>query len=270
MNIYYQWNPGSYMHAASLAVKDGLSAWVTELIWKPVFKDVWDNINAWWIWVLAIENSYMWSIHPNLYAFIKNDCKIIGEYYGAIDHCLCSKETDISKITKVYSQMPALEQCHKYIHSKNLEANECSDTALSAKIASETEETWVAWICSELAADIHGVNILEKKIQDQKNNTTRFAIIVPKSLELTYNKKSNKVSLIFEAKDIPSSLHKCLWSFAKYDINLSKIESLPSYAESFSYHFWVDFTGNLSDTQVQQALSNLEEFTCSIRIVWEY
>ena len=258
------------MHAASLAIQWNLSEPAWELIWKPVFKDVWDNIYNWNIGVLAIENSYMGSIHPNLYAFIKSDCKIIGEYYGEIDHCLCSKETDISKIKKVYSQMPALEQCYKYIQDHNLEALECSDTALSAKIASETDESWVAGICSELAAEIHWVNILERKIQDQKNNTTRFAIIVPKDVPLSFSEKSNKVSIIFEARDIPSSLHKCLWCFAENDINLSKIESLPSYAESFSYHFWIDFTGNLSEEKVQQSLESLKEFTSSIRIVWEY
>lgn len=258
------------MHAASLAIRWGLSEEVWDIIGKPVFKDVWDNIHQGNIGVLAIENSYMGSIHPNLYAFIKSDCKIIGEYYGAIDHCLCSKETDLSKIQKVYSQMPALEQCYKYILEHDLEALECSDTALSAKIASETNEPWVAGICSELAAEIHGVNILDRKIQDQKNNTTRFAIIVPKDMDLTHEKKSDKVSIIFDAKDLPSSLHKCLWSFAKFGINLSKIESLPSYAESFSYHFWVDFSGNLSQKKVQDALNDLEQYTSSIRIVGEY
>lgn len=270
MNIYYQWNPGSYMHAASLAIQPHLSESNTDIIGKSVFKDVWENIMTGNIGVLAIENSYMGSIHPNLYAFIKNDCKIIWEYYWAIDHCLCSKETDIKSIKTVYSQMPALEQCYKYIADNNFESREFSDTALSAKIAYETDEKWVAGICSELAAEIHGVNILERKIQDQKNNTTRFAIIVPKKSEISFSKKSNKVSIIFEARDIPSSLHKCLGCFAEHDINLSKIESLPSYAESFSYHFWIDFSGNLAEKKVQQALSNLEQFTSSIRIVGEY
>ncbi len=270
MNIYYQWNPGSYMHAASLAIQDKLSEKNWEIVWKAVFKDVWKEIMNWGIWVLAIENSYMWSIHPNLYAFLKNDCKIIWEYYWSIDHCLCSKETDISQIKTVYSQTPALEQCYKYIHKHNFETRECSDTALSAKIAAETDEVWVAWICSELAANIHGVNILDRKIQDQQNNTTRFAVIVRDNLDLQYQNTSGKISLIFDAKDIPSSLYHCLWSFAKYDINLSKIESLPSYAESFSYHFWVDFSGSLQDEKIKKALKDLKEYTSSIKIVWEY
>ena len=270
MNIYYQWNPGSYMHSASLAIQPNLSEKPWEIIWKTVFKDVWEQIESGNIWVLAIENSYMGSIHPNLYGFLKYDCKIIWEHYWAIDHCLCSKEDHKSKIQVVYSQTPALEQCYKYIHEFNMESRECSDTALSAKIAVQTDESWVAGICSELAAKLYWLNILDKKIQDQKNNTTRFVAIVSNNSDMSYSQKSNKISVIFEAKDIPSSLHLCLWAFANNDINLSKIESLPSYAESFSYHFWIDFSGNMTEKKVQNALSQLRKYTISIRIVGEY
>jgi prephenate dehydratase len=270
MNIYYQGNPGSYMHSASLAIQPYLSQKPIEIIWKTVFKDVWEQIALGNIWVLAIENSYMGSIHPNLYGFLKYDCKIIGEYYGAIDHCLCSREDHKSKIKTVYSQSPALEQCYKYIHEFNMESRECSDTALSAKIVAQSDEPWVAGICSELAAELYWLNILERKIQDQKNNTTRFALICNNNLDFQYTIASNKISLIFEAKNIPSSLYECLWCFANNDINLSKIESLPSYSESFSYHFWIDFSGNLAEKKVQNALSALKNLTTSLRIVWEY
>jgi prephenate dehydratase len=151
-----------------------------------------------------------------------------------------------------------------------MEARECSDTALSAKIAAQSEESWVAGICSELAAELYWLNILDRKIQDQKNNTTRFAIIAPNDSNVSYSQKSHKISIIFEARDIPSSLHKCLWAFANNDINLTKIESLPSYSTSFSYHFWIDFSGNLAEKKVQQALDELGDFTSSVRIIWEY
>lgn len=270
MDIYYQGSPWSYMHAASLAIQPYLSKKDSQIIGKVIFKDVWENIIAGWIGVLAIENSYMGNIHPNLYAFIKNDCKIIWEYYGAIDHCLCSKETDISEIKTVYSQIPALEQCYKYIDDHGFEAKECSDTALSAKIAAESDQPGVAGICSELASEIHWVNILDRKIQDQQENTTRFAVIVPKDSEISFSQKSDKISIIFEAKYMSSSLYHCLGCFAKHNLDLSKIESLPSYSKSFSYHFWIDFSGNLQDKKVQNALAELKEFTRSIRIVGEY
>ncbi|GEM_PF-3387591 len=127
-----------------------------------------------------------------------------------INHCICSKETDIKNIKKAYSQMPALEQCHNYLKEKKIQSMNYSDTALSAKLASETEERGIAGICSELAASIYNLNILEKEIQDQKENTTRFAIIVPRKSSLSYNLKSSKTTILFEAHDVSASLYKCL------------------------------------------------------------
>lgn len=270
MKIYYQGNPGSYMHTASLAVAEHLSVGIESIEGKPDFQEVWDNIGSEGIAVLAIENSYMGSIHPNLHGFLKHDCKIIGDYFLSINHCLCSKETEISQIKKAYSQMPALEQCHKYLKNRNIQPTPYSDTALSAKFVSESNENGLAAICSELAADMYGLNILEKNIQDHQGNTTRFAIIVPENSSISYTQKTGKVSLLFESRHIPASLYKCLGAFATHDINLTKLESIPSFKWNFAFMFWLDFEWNLKDENVVKALEELEFFTSEIRILGEY
>lgn len=274
MKIYYQWNPWSYMHQASLGIYEKL-VWVKidpdfDIIWLSSFNEVWEKIKDWNIWVLAIENSYMWSIHTNLYNFLKYDAKIIWEYDLDINHCICSKEKHTKDIKKVYSQLPALEQCKNYIKNNNFEWVEYSDTALSAKYVKENNDSWLWAICSEQAAKIYDLNILEKNIQDQNWNTTRFLIIVNKDLDLSYKNKSNKVSLLFETKDIPASLYKCLWAFATNDINLTKIESMPSYDKRFKYIFWLDFEWNLDDKKTQNAMEELSLFSKNIRILWDY
>ncbi len=270
MKIYYQWNPWSYMNIASLEVAKNLDIEEKDIIWVPEFSDVWENISDESIWVLAIENSYMWSIHPNIYGFIKYDYEIIWEYYLEINHCICSLEDNIKDIKEVYSQMPALEQCHKYLKSKNLKPIPFWDTALSAKHIKENNLKWVWAICSTKAAKLYGLNILEENIADQKWNTTRFIIVKNKSNNLNYNLKSNKTSIIFEAKDIPASLYKCLWAFATNNINLKKIESMPSYNKSFSYYFWLEFEWNLENKDLKKALDELEFFTKKIMILWQY
>jgi prephenate dehydratase len=70
---------------------------------------------------------------------------------------------------------------------------------------------------------------LDDSIQDQIGNTTRFFIIVPDISHIYFARKANKVSILFEAKNIPSSLYKCLGAFATNGVNLSKIESIPSF-----------------------------------------
>lgn len=272
MKTYYQGNPWSYMHTASLEVAKKLNTDVNDFVWKADFQEVWNSLESEdAIAVLAVENSYMGSIYPNLHGFLKHEAKIIGDYDLAINHCLCSHHADISEITHAYSQLPALEQCHKYLKDKNISPKSYGDTALSAKKIAESREVWGAAICSELAAEMYRLNILERNIQDHEGNTTRFAVIVPKNnTQLTYAKKTGKVSMLFEARNIPSSLYKCLGAFATNHINLTKLESIPSFKGNFSMMFWLDFEGSLQDENVKNALEELSFFTSEVRILWEY
>lgn len=270
MKIYYQGNPGSYMHSTSLEVAQWLSIEADEIVWKKDFKEAWASLWQDNIWVLAIENSYMGTIPTSLYGFLKHDCKIIGTYDLVCNHCLCSNETDISKITQVYSQIPALEQCHKYLQQRGIKTIPYSDTALSAKFVSENKIPWTAAICSEIAAEIYGLNILDRKIQDQKDNTTRFAIVAHSTSDIQYNFPSWKISLIFTTAHIPAALYKCIWVFASNDINMRKIESLPSYKWNFVPQFWIDIEWSIEEDNIKNALKELENFATDIRILWSY
>jgi prephenate dehydratase len=78
------------------------------------------------------------------------------------------------------------------------------------------------------------------------------------------------VSILFEARHIPASLYKCLWAFATNNVNLTKLESIPSFKGNFSFMFWLDFQGKLSDEPIQKALEELEFFTTEIRILGQY
>jgi prephenate dehydratase len=156
------------------------------------------------------------------------------------------------------------------LKSKNIKSIAYSDTALAAKYIKQSSEKWLSAICSEKAANLHWLNILDKNIADQKWNTTVFVIIVTKDSNIKYNKKSTKTSLIFEAKNIPASLYKCLWVFAKNNINLTKIESLPSFKWKFSYFFWISFEWILQEQSIIIALEELKQYTNRIRILWEH
>ncbi len=269
--IIYQGEPWAYMHQASLGVEKLLNIKINEIIWLESFEKCWNTYEEDDIMVLAIENSSAGSIYENLYKFLDQDVKIIGEYNLEINHCLCSLEKNIEDVTKVYSHFKALPQCYKYLKSKRLYHQEIHpDTAGSAKMISETKEPWSSSICSELAWNMYGLNILDRNIQDQKWNTTRFVVIVPKNSKIIYKKRANKISILFEAKDIPSSLYKCLWVFAKNNVNLSKIESLPNITNPFSYLFWLDFEGRLNDKNVVKSLEELKLFTSEINILGEY
>jgi len=271
MKIYYQGTEWAYMHQASIEVEKNLSVEIDEMIGLESFEKCWDKLDENSILVLATENSYAWSIYENLYKFMKLDAKIIWEYDMEINHCICSIESDLSKINKVYSHFKALPQCYEYFKKHGIKEQVVySDTAWAAKMISETKEKWAWAICATLAANMYWLNILEESIQDQKGNSTRFVVIVQKNSPIEYFKKENKVSILFEVKNIPASLYKCLWAFATNNVNLTKIESLPNIKNPFTYLFWVDFDWKLYDKNVEKALEELGYFTSNIKIIWEY
>jgi len=279
MKIYYQWNPGSYMHLASVEIQKHLNIEIDEIIWKPDFKDVWESIGQNNIAVLAIENSYMWSIHPNLYGFLKYDCKIVGRYDMLIRHCLCSKEEKLEDITKAYSQLPALDQCHIYLKEKWISPMVFSDTSLAASHVAQSDDPWKAAICSEFAAKLNGLNILDRDIQDNNQNTTRFAIITHQDQDVLYKydspnlpvgmRREGKMSIIFEVHHIPWSLSTCLLVFHNRWINITKLESMPSFHKE-SFLFWINIEGDTQDENVSQAIKEVWELSESIKIIWEY
>lgn len=271
MKLYYQWNPGSYGNIASIEASESLaSSEVSDIKGFPDFDSVWKEIWGDTIACLPVENSYMGTIHPNLYSFLKYDHKIIWEVELPINHCLLSKESKIDDVKEAYSQMPALLQTTEYCASKNIEQVDFYDTAWAAKMISEEWKPGMAAIASKLAWEIYGLNILDECIQDQKWNATRFFVVVPKNMEIEFAEKKNKVSILFEGKNMPSVLYKCLGAFATNNINLTKIESLPSFKTPYTNYFWLDFEWNLEEERVKNALKELEFFTKDIRILWEY
>jgi prephenate dehydratase len=270
MNLIYQWIPWAYSHNACEIAKDNLWFKNINFIWYPDFSTVWEKIDSKNIWVIPVVNSYAWNIHENLYNFLRYDNKIIWEINLEINHCLLSKEDNINKIKKVYSHPQALSQCHNFLKKHNIKAINWWDTAWSAKFVSELNEAWVWALASSLAWEMYNLNSLECGVQDQDWNTTRFFVIVPKKLNLDFKDKKNKTTIIFEAKNIPASLYKCLWAFATNWVNLTKIESLPNLKWPFSYLFWLDFEWTLKDDNVKKALEELEFFTLYIKVLGEY
>ena len=273
MKIIYQWVPGAYMNIAAEEVAKNL--WLqdsADICGVQSFEEAWEEVEAWSVAVLAIENSYAGPIHINLFSFQRYDACIIGTYNLQIDHCLLSHHDDISQIKTLISHPQALSQCHNYMKDRDITAEKFYDTAGAAKHVAENLPEWYGAIASTKAAELYGLNIVEQSIQDQSGNTTRFIVVCLRSEKdkYCYTQKKWKTTLLFKAKHIPASLYKCLGAFATNNVNLTKIENLPSFHDPFSATFWADIQWHTSDENVQKALEELGYFTSEIRILGEY
>ncbi len=270
MNLIYQWVPWAYSNIACLEAKKWLNVDIENIEWLVDFKSVWETIDDNNIAVLPVENSYAWNIHENIYGFLRYDYKIIWEINLAVNHSLLSREENIEDIKEVYSHPQALDQCHNFLKQRNIKPIAYGDTAWAAEMLDRKKLSWAWVIASSLAWEIYSLNNIQTHIQDQEWNTTRFFVIAPKDSDIEFKPLSSKISIIFEAKNIPASLYKCLWAFADNSVNLTKIESMPSLKWPFSYLFWITCEWGLWDENIKKSLEELKKFTNVIRILWEY
>jgi prephenate dehydratase len=189
--------------------------------------------------VMAIENSIAGSILPNYFLLQEYHFSIIGEVYLPIHmHLLALPGVKLSDIKNIESHPMAIRQCSDFLFRlKNVEIRESDDTAVSAKKVKEKKLIDTAAIANEYAAKKFGLQILEKRIETNKKNFTRFLILAKgrKAVENT-----NKASLCFEVADEVGSLADALMTLKDNQINLSKIQSIPIIGKPSEYSIHVD------------------------------
>ena len=197
--------------------------------------------------VLPVENSSAGSVSRVYDLILKYRYFIVGETDLPIEHCLCAiPQTDISNIELVVSHEQGLSQCSLFISENGYQKKKCGSTSAAAQtVAEEKRINWAA-ICTKQAADEFGLKVLDKNIQNNDNNCTRFIVISKKAI---ITEKAHKISLCFTLNNRPGSLYTVLSRFASHGFDLTKIESRPIPDSSFEYLFYLDFIGNVHESE---------------------
>ncbi len=244
-----------------------------EIVPKNTFKDLFKALKLGLVdyGITAIENSLAGSILPNYTLLLVSNMKIIGEIYLRIKQNLVALAGQtIKDIREVYSHPMALLQCQtffeKYPHIKLIDS---IDTALSAKEIKEKGLKGTGAIASSLAAQKYNLKILASGIETNKMNYTRFLILEEKNGEIIRDDKINKSSITFALADKIGCLSKVLSILSYYDINLTKIQSMPLIGKDWEYQFYVDLI--INDYKLYtQAIEAIKPFTSNLLILGEY
>ena len=221
--------------------------------------------------MLPVENTLHGSVHENYDHLLRFDLPIVGETAVRIVHNLIAPPgVRFRDIRRVYSHPVALNQCLNFF-AKNaqLEKTPFYDTAGSVKMLAETRPPDAAGIASSLAAELYGATILEKSIEDDHRNFTRF-VLLRRQAELPKSREEAKTSLVFTTRNVPGSLFRALSVFALRDISLAKIESRPLRGKPWEYLFYLDFYGHVEDPKVKNALNHLQELADLYRVLGCY
>ena len=219
-----------------------------QLICCDTFEQVFENIkrDPTVIGLVAIENTIAGSLLHNYELLRDSGATIVGEHRLHITHSICClPEDDWTTVSEVHSHPVALMQCRQWLSNHpDLKAVEADDTAGSAEYIKNNNCLGWAAICHAHAAKLYGLKVLEDHIEDNKHNFTRFLVIcAPQKADFLRPVNAvNKASLVFSLPHSEGSLSKVLTILSFYDINLTKIQSLPIIGKEWEYLFYVDVT----------------------------
>ena len=218
--------------------------------------------------VLPIENSSAGIVSEIYDLLVEFENYIVGEQIIPINHCLLGcAGTKISDIKTVYSHAQSLMQSAHYLQEKGWQQISMKNNAFAAQKVAEDKNPTEAAIASEYAAKVYGLEILEKGINDLKENSTRFIIITNQKV---FSKDASKISLCFEVNHESGALYHALSHLIYNGLNMTKIESRPLEGRNWEYRFFVDFEGNMEDSAVKNALRGLREETRNMKILGNY
>lgn len=196
---------------------------------------------------------------------IIEDAHIVGEFYLPIRHCLIGlPESDLSDITDVFSHEQAIGQCREYWHPRGITPHSVGDTAGAADYIMQQENAHFAAIASSDVANMRGLKILDRNIQTDKDNTTRFWLFSRgKDTPIPHfdKTKSYKTTVVFRTKNIPAALYKALGAFATNEVNMTSLESIATEMSKGGAVFRGDIHGHPSDPACTRALEELR-FHC--------
>uniref|UniRef100_A0AB33JMA0 prephenate dehydratase n=1 Tax=Prevotella sp. GTC17262 TaxID=3236797 RepID=A0AB33JMA0_9BACT len=246
-----------------------------QLICCGTFEEVFENIrrDSTVIGMLAIENTIAGSLLHNYELLRNSGVTVVGEHKLHIEHAICClPDDDWGSVTEVHSHPVALAQCRQFLaNHPEMKAVEAEDTAGSAEyIAKHRVHGWAA-ICSSYAAKLYGMRVLQEDIHDNKHNYTRFLVVsAPRKADsLRALEKANKSNLVFSLPHEEGSLSKILTILSFYNINLTKIQSLPIIGHEWEYLFYVDLTFD-SLTRYRQSIDAITPLVKELTVLGEY
>ncbi len=252
--IYFQGTFGAYSHLAALTVDPN-----AEIVPCKTFDDCFSKASSEPENKIIIPESNRITGNIGIeYLIFKHRLNIYMEHFQKIEHNLLGKPgSKLKDIKEVYSHAQGLSQCSQFIKENNLIEHIRADTAGSAEMISKTKNTYQAAIASSLSAEIYGLEVIKKNIENENGNLTRFLVMGKNISQPEFKDKNYITSFLFKLKSKPAALYQSLGGFAINGVNLTKLQSYPEKNTFDSYFFLCDLDGHIEDKKVQKSLEEL-------------
>lgn len=219
--------------------------------------------------VLPIENSYAGDVGQVMDLAWRGSLTISGIYDLPLSQCLLAKPgVTLAEVREVVSHPQALAQCQPYLRRQGWIQMTAVNTAVAARTVAAGERREVAVIAARETADLYGLQVLENDINEQKSNTTRFAVFSPAACEI--KPSDNHFVLLFSCKNQPGALGDAISVISRHDYNLKCLKSHPTGVENWAYYFYAEGEGNLGTEAGQTMRRELERVCNSVRVLGSF
>lgn len=217
--------------------------------------------------VVPVENSTEGVVSHTLDRFVSSPLKVCGEVELRVHHNLIGNTQNLAEITEIYSHQQSLAQCRQWLdlHLPDAKRTAVSSNGEAARMVADSKDK--AAIAGKFAAELYGLSVIERNIEDESNNTTRFIIIGRQTSGPT---GKDKTSLLVSTGNQPGALYRVLEPFAQYGIGMMHIESRPSRQGLWDYVFFIDIEGHAESENVAAALETLKARVSMLNILGSY
>lgn len=219
--------------------------------------------------ILPIENSIHGTV-TRVYDLMKNhNFHIVKSIKMKINHVLMAKSGALlSQIREVVSHEQALGQCSEFLKKHpEIKVTVCENTAVAAKMVSDSDSTDIACISSPDCAEYYGLSVLDENIANSDSNFTRFICI---SKELEIYPGADRISIIMNLPHTPGALNSIISKFAVAGLNLTKLESRPIAGRDFEFSFYFDLEASIYSDDAIAILDELSASNANLTFLGSY
>ncbi len=221
--------------------------------------------------MLAVENSTYGRVADVHSLLPKSDLHIVDEAFVRVHvNLLGVKGARVEDVREAFGHVVILPQCAGFLKAHGIRGRVSSDNARAAREVAEAGDKARAALASELAAEIYGLDVLARHIEDQANNTTRFLVMARTPDHRRRGPGKMITTFTFRVRNIPAALYKALGGFATNGVNMTKLESYMVGGSFTATEFYADIEGHPEDANVALAIEELRYFTKEVRILGVY
>ena len=219
--------------------------------------------------MIPIENSQHGRVADIHFLLPESGLAIVGEHFLAIEHALMGLNR--GPFTAAYSHPQALGQSRRYLRERSIVPMSYADTAGAAAFVAEQRDPAACAIAPALAAELYGLEIVERNVEDADDNTTRFVVLAKQPLDpVELAGETTMTTFVFEVKNIPAALYKALGGFATNGVNMTKLESYQKGASFSATTFYADIVGAPGDARIDRAIEELAFHCKELRLLGTY